>query len=40
VCKYARFNFWISAISRLSTSTRSRMPPSIKADYIFVQRST
>jgi len=37
VCKYARFNFWISAISRLSTSTRCRMPPSIKVVYIFVQ---
>ena len=40
VCKYARFNFWISAISRLSTSTRSRIPPSIKVDYIFVQRDS
>jgi hypothetical protein len=25
ICRYARFNFWISAISRLSASTRSRI---------------
>jgi hypothetical protein len=31
--KYARFNSWISAISRLSASTRSRMPPSMRRDY-------
>jgi len=33
VCKYARFSFWISAISCLSASTRSRIPPSTTGDY-------
>jgi hypothetical protein len=32
VCEYSRFSFWISAISRLSASTRSRIPPSMKRD--------
>jgi hypothetical protein len=34
-CKYSRFSFWISAISRLRAATRSLIPRSIKLDYIF-----
>ena len=33
VCKYARFSLWISAISCLSASTRSWMPPSMQRNY-------
>jgi hypothetical protein len=36
VCRNARFTFWILAISRLRASTRSRILPSIKRDYICV----
>jgi hypothetical protein len=32
ICEYAKFSFWISAISCLSASIRSRMP-SINQDY-------
>jgi hypothetical protein len=35
VCKYARFSCWISAISRLSASTRCRIPPSMQQHYIY-----